>query len=96
MDLKNFFQQVGKRFRREKRLPDEAVQGFVRVLEKARAEDFTCDQMFAQLDEYVENELRGEDMSLIMPMLREHLDFCSDCCDEYEALLSVIQKHSSK
>lgn len=96
MNIKDFFQRIGHPFRREKELPDEVVRGFLRVLEQAREQDFTCEQMFAQLDEYVEKEARGEKASLLMPLLREHLDFCSDCCDEYQALLNVLEKTSSK
>jgi predicted anti-sigma-YlaC factor YlaD len=40
----------------------------------------------------VEKEVDGKDSSRLMPLLREHLDMCSDCCDEYEALLDVIEK----
>jgi hypothetical protein len=27
-----------------------------------------------------------------MPLIREHLDICQECCDEYEALLDVVEK----
>jgi predicted anti-sigma-YlaC factor YlaD len=27
-----------------------------------------------------------------MPLIREHLDNCSECCEEYEALLDVVEK----
>jgi len=46
----------------------------------------------ARLDEYVELEIKKEDAAHIMPLIREHLDLCSDCCDEYEALLDVVEK----
>jgi hypothetical protein len=29
-----------------------------------------------------------------MPLIREHLDICSECCEEYEALLHVLEKTS--
>ena len=59
---------------------------------KSVTEDVTCDEVFEQLDEYVEKEVDGKDAARLMPLLREHLDICSDCCDEYEALLHVIEK----
>ena len=77
-------------------LPDEVVQGFVRVLEEVRIEDVPCSQVFARLDEYVEREIHGEDVARLMPLLREHLDLCHDCCQEYEGLMAVLEHSSSK
>ncbi len=92
MNLKGFFQWVRNGFRKDESLSDEVVQGFIRELEKVRVEDVSCDEVFKQLDEYVEKEVRDGDAALIMPLLREHLDVCSHCCDEYEALLDVLAK----
>ena len=92
MNLNDFFQWVRNGFRRDDALPDEVVEGFLHVLDKVRVEDVSCDEVFKQLDEYVEKEVHDGDASRIMPLLREHLDICSDCCDEYEALLTVLEK----
>ena len=93
MNMKDFFQHIGGHFKREhQELPDEVVEGFLRVLEEVRVEDMPCDQVFSRLDEYVEKEVSGEDAALLMPLLREHFDLCPDCCEEYEALLSVLEK----
>ena len=92
MSARDFIQNIQDKFKRKEQLSDEVVNGFLRVLEKIRAEDVSCDEVFAQLDEYVEKEVRGKDVARLMPLLREHLDLCSDCCDEYEALLHVIVK----
>ncbi|MCL4530678.1 MAG: zf-HC2 domain-containing protein [Chloroflexi bacterium] len=92
MNIKGFFQWVRNGFRKPESLSDEVVQGFVRELEKVRVEDVSCDEVFKQLDEYVEKEVRDGDAARLMPLLREHLDICSDCCDEYEALLDVLEQ----
>lgn len=78
----------------EKQLSDEAIKGFLRALEDARIQDVPCSQVFSRLDEYVEKELKGEDAAQLMPLLREHLDLCQDCCDEYETLLAAVEKAS--
>jgi len=96
MSARNFIQSIRDNFKRKEPLSDEVVEGFLRVLEKVRTEDVTCEEVFTQLDEYVEKEVDGKDTSRLMPLLREHLDMCSDCCDEYEALLKVIEKSSEK
>jgi len=76
-------------------LPDEVVQGFLRVLEQVRVEDMPCSQVFALLDQYVEKEVRGEAAERLMPLLREHLDICVNCSEEYEALLRVLEESLS-
>ena len=76
-------------------LPDEVVQGFLRVLEQVRVEDMPCSQVFALLDQYVEKEVRGEAAARLMPLLREHLDICPNCSEEYEALLRALEESSN-
>src|SRR5512139_2329871 len=75
-------------------LPDAAVQGFLRLLESVRLQDMPCREVFARLDEYVEKELSDHQAAQLMPLLREHLDICPDCCEEYEALLSALAQSS--
>lgn len=91
MNIKEIIQTIRNRLQKKDELSDEAVQGFLRVLDKIRKEETTCKEVFTQLDEYVETEIHGEDASRLMPLLREHLDLCSDCCEEYEALMSVLE-----
>lgn len=96
MNIKDFFQWVRNGFRKNESLSDDVVQGFIHELEKIRVEDVSCDEVFKQLDEYVEKEVKDGDAARIMPLLREHLDICSDCCDEYEALLDVLEETAKK
>lgn len=92
MNIKDLIQSIRHHFQREENLSDEVVKGFLRVLDKVRKEETTCTEVFAQLDEYVEKEVHGEDAARLMPLLREHLDTCSHCCDEYEALMGVLEE----
>jgi hypothetical protein len=91
--MKRIFEDLASHFRRNPdELPDEVVQGFLRLLESVRVQEMPCAQVFAKLDEYVEKELRDHEAEKVMPLLREHFDICPDCCEEYEALLSVLEK----
>jgi hypothetical protein len=94
MDMKSFSAWIRNGFRRKPPLPDEVVQDFVRTLEQIRKEDIPCSEVFARLDVYVEKEIGGEDAARLMPLLKEHLELCTDCCQEYEALLSVLEEGS--
>ena len=76
----------------QKELPQETVLGIMRVLETIPDEEITCEELYHRLDEYVEREVDKNDAARIMPVIREHLDVCPECCEEYEALLEVINK----
>jgi len=72
-------------------LKDEVVLKFLQILDSVRAEEMSCDDLYARLDEFVERDIHSKDAEKIMPLIREHLDMCSHCCDEYEALLAVLE-----
>ncbi len=91
MNIKSLLQQIKNTFKPQSELRDEVVVKFLRVLENARREEMSCDEMYAHLDEFVEREVGSQDAQKIMPLIQEHIDMCSECCDEYEALLSVLE-----
>ncbi len=91
MNIRNFFKHIQDSFKPQEKLKDEVVLKFLRVLEKARIEELSCDDTYARLDEFVETQVRSKDAEKIMPLIREHLDTCSDCCEEYETLLTVLE-----
>jgi hypothetical protein len=96
MNLKALIRTVRKRVSPREELSAETVLGFLRVLENVDTEEITCDELYAKLDEYVEREVDQKDAAKIMPLMREHLDVCPECCDEYEALLHVIKETEPK
>ena len=91
MNIKNFFQRIQNIFKPQDKLQDEVIVKFLQILENVRDEEMTCDEMFTRLDEFVETEVHSHDAEKIMPLLREHLDMCPDCDEEYEALLNVLE-----
>lgn len=97
MNIRAIIQKIKSSFNhQEKELSNEAVLKFLRVLESVREEEATCDEVYAKIDEYVEKEVDQKDAAQLMPLVREHLDMCSECCEEYEALLDVLEKTSKK
>jgi hypothetical protein len=91
MNIKNFFQSIQNTFRPQEKLQDEVVVRFLRILENVGAEELSCGEIYARLDEFVETEVQSKDAGKITPLIREHLDTCPDCCEEYEALLAVLE-----
>ena len=94
MDLRAIIKKIKQSFNHQEELPNEAVLGFLRVLESVPAEEATCDEVYSKIDEYVEREVDKKDAAELMPLVREHLDLCSECCEEYEALLDILEKTS--
>jgi hypothetical protein len=92
MNIKELIQQIRTSLGLQTEMPNEVVLGFLRVLEEVRAEDLDCDEIFSKLDEYVERQANKKDAAQLMPLIREHLDICPECSEEYEALLKVIEE----
>ncbi|HJS19079.1 MAG TPA: hypothetical protein VJ785_10025 [Anaerolineales bacterium] len=78
----------------QKELSNEAVVGILRVLDDLPDEEISCGDLYIKLDEYVQREVDKKDAAYLMPVIREHLDVCPECCEEYEALLDVLNKSS--
>lgn len=96
MNLKQLIQRVRNNISPAKSLDDEVVLKFVNVLEQVRKEEITCREIHTQLDEFVDEQINKKDADRIMPLIREHLDLCPDCCEEYEALLTVLEHTQDK
>ncbi|MGZ9234762.1 MAG: hypothetical protein ACXW4E_04490 [Anaerolineales bacterium] len=96
MNIRAIIQKIKSSFNHQEELSNETVLKFLRVLESVREEEASCDEVYAKIDEYVENQVDKKDAAQLMPLIREHLDMCSECCDEYEALLDVLEKTSKK
>ena len=95
MNLRAIIQKIKQSFdHHTEELPNETVLGFLQVLESVQEEGCSCDEVFHHIDEYVEREVDKKDAQELMPLVREHLDLCPDCCEEYEALLDILEKTS--
>jgi len=71
--------------------PDPMMAKMLRSLAMTEEHEISCDAVFAVLDEFAEAVLRGEDVLIFMPLVRQHLDMCPDCREEYETLLRMLQ-----
>ena len=96
MHIKDIARRIRHSLGLQKELPQETVLGIIRVLDSVPDEEISCDELYARLDEYVDREVDRKDAAQIMPVIREHLDLCPECCEEYEALLDVLSRSSSE
>ena len=96
MNLRAIIRKIKSSFNHQEEIPNEAVLGFLRVLESVREEECSCDEIYTKIDEYVEREVDKKDAAQLMPLIREHLDLCPECCEEYNALVHILEKTSKK
>ncbi len=97
MNIQDIIKRIRQSLGLQKEISNEAVVGILRVLDEVPPEEeISCGELFAKLDEYVEREVNKQDAAVIMPVIREHLDVCPECCEEYEALLDILSKTSKE
>ena len=88
--MKSIFDWFQRRFKKWYQ-PDPMMQILLRSLMMTEEREISCDEVFAVLDQFTEAVLRGENVLLLMPLVRQHLDMCPDCRAEYETLLNMLQ-----
>lgn len=71
---------------------DEAsVKRLMQLIENTNEGEFSCEETFDLLDEYVELVDDDQQAAMIMPYLYRHLQHCVDCQERYETLLAILQ-----
>jgi len=91
MKIQDIIKRIRYSLGLQKDLSNEAVLGVLYVLDNLPPEEeISCEELYVKLDQYVEREVDKKDAAVLMPVIREHLDVCPECCEEYEALLSVL------
>jgi len=73
------------------RLSAAGAAQIARALESTEEVEFDCEQVYQLVDQFAEAVRRGENGAPWMPLIRAHLEKCSDCRKELEALLAVLQ-----
>ena len=64
-------------------------EGWLQNIYQTKEQEISCSECFDLVSHFVEVELSGEDAASKMPKLRQHLDQCSACREEYEALCEL-------
>ena len=88
--MKLFFSWFNRRFKKWYQ-PDAMTVTMLQALAVTEEQEISCDEVFAVLDQFTEAVLRGENVLIFMPLVRQHLDMCPDCREEYETLLRMLQ-----
>jgi predicted anti-sigma-YlaC factor YlaD len=68
-----------------------ALPKVARQIAMTEASEYSCEDVHQLLDQFAEAVLRGEDAARFMPLVHKHLEMCTDCREEFEALLRVLR-----
>ena len=69
----------------------EALREMFRQIDNTLEVEYSCDEVLSLMDQFAEACISRQEASRLMPLVQHHLDLCSDCREEIEALLRVLQ-----
>ncbi len=92
MKISSFIKRLlGKPAEKPSALTPEAAPKLAQALEHTSEEEYSCEDVYRLMDQYAEIVTRGEDPAVLMPLVGQHLELCSDCREELDALLRMIR-----
>ena len=74
----------------------DTLKQMVRGIMSSREDEIDCDDCFEQLDHCSEMSLAGKSADEALPLVKQHLETCPDCKEEFEVLLKALNAVSSK
>ena len=70
-------------------MPD--FDGLLRHIRETIDDEISCSECFDLVPQYVDLEIAGQASDTTLPRLRQHLDRCAVCREEYETLLDLAR-----
>ena len=68
-----------------------ALTKLLRFIGYTQDTEVSCDDVERILDQFSELVQRGEDVKEMMPLVKNHVDLCPECREEFEALIRILQ-----
>ena len=65
--------------------------GLLRHIRETVDEEISCTECFDLVPRYVDLEIAGRAAETELPRLRQHLDRCGVCLEEYETLRELVR-----
>lgn len=78
------------------RLTPDILGRLLRAVANTRPDEISCDECFEKLDRFAEDVLAGKPAEEAMPLVKDHLDRCGPCREEFEALLDSLRELSEE
>ena len=73
------------------KLSSDTIRKMMNSIRMTRDQEITCDHCFDELDQFIEMKLNGLNAEEAMPLVKEHLERCAACREEYEILLEALK-----
>lgn len=70
-------------------VPD--FDGLLRHIRETIDDEISCSECFDLVPQYVDLEIAGQASDTTLPRLRQHLDRCAVCREEYETLRDLAR-----
>jgi hypothetical protein len=74
----------------------ERFEAWLRNIYRTQDSEISCTECFELISGFVEVEVAGADVVAELPYLKQHLDQCRACRDEYETLLDLRYVEENK
>lgn len=69
----------------------DRFERWLRNIYETQDQEISCTECFDLVSGFVELEISGQDAAAKMPQVKQHLNQCQACRDEYEALRDLRQ-----
>lgn len=77
------------------KLTTQRLKRIITGIFTTRERELSCDECLEELDRFAELVLAGKDADAAIPLVRDHLDRCRDCREEFEALLAALKDQAA-
>ena len=72
-------------------MKSDRFERWLKNIKDTQDEEISCSECFDLVSHFVEVELSGENAVIKMPRLKQHLDQCAACREEYETLRDLAR-----
>ena len=72
-------------------IPEEKLKFFINKIAATRPDEIGCDDCYEQLSQFADMLRDGKDPAKLMPLMQHHLEMCSICGEEFEALVEALE-----
>ncbi len=72
-------------------LSKQEIDDLLRMIRLTCDHEIDCECCLSRVAEYAEQELAGKSIPAALEAVERHLALCSECCEEYQALLQALR-----
>ncbi len=72
-------------------LSDEQIRALLQAVRQTRDHELNCEECLAQLGGFAELTLKGRSVQEAYDLVRQHLQICGECGEEFTLLLKALE-----